>query len=224
MAERVAGTLEDDMRRVVLSATAGILLAMSSAASALAAPPEKFTEPATFISPDFDIGLVIFINMDRETYCTAERVAWEVDFLAWLEGGQVGDPPEFPGEPAGFDPVSFLVKETRQGALVQLVAGSRLYAEIWEMDPDAPGIGPCTDSDDVLNRLGTGTARFMANDNDLFGSGTRGNAFGNRGVLNLVDENGDSLRYSFKFHVNSRCHFDEAEEAPRCQLIDASLR
>ena len=64
-------------------------------------------------------------------------------------------------------------------------------AEIWELDADAPLIGPCTDTDDALHLIGSGTARFMGNDNDLFGSGTRGNAFGNRGVLNLVDDAGN---------------------------------
>jgi hypothetical protein len=216
-------TLEGDMRRVLLGLCTGILLAGSSAASALAAPPEKFTEPIILVSPDFDLGLVLFVNTDRETMCTPEQVAFEEAFLAWIEGGEVGDPPASPADPEGLVPVSFLVKETGKGAVVQHILGSNLPAEVWEMDPDAPGIGPCTDTDDVLNRIGTGTAKFRANDNDLFGSGTRGNAFGDRGVITLVDDAGNRLRYSWMFHVNSRCHID-GDETPMCLVEGTALR
>lgn len=207
------------MRKLSLSLCAGILLAVGSATSALAAPPDKFTEPATFIFPDFELGLVVFINMDRATYCTAERVAWEEDFLAWLDGGEIGDPPELPAEPDGFAAVSFKQHETGQGAIVDQVRGSGLAAEVWEMDADAPGIGPCTDSDGADHLIGAGTARLIALDNDLGSSGTRGNSFGNRGVINLV---GDAVRYSFMFHVNSRCHFVISSTV--CEVQGTSLR
>ena len=208
--------------RKFLSLGAGILLAVTSAGSALAAPPEKFTEPAFFVFPDFDLGLVVFINMDRETLCTAEQVAFEEALTAWIEGGELGDPPEEPAAPEGFEPVSFLVQETAQGAIVQHLLGLALVAEVWEMDADAPGIGPCTDTDDALNLIGTGTAEINANDNDLFGSGTRGNAFGDRGVINLLDEDGNTLRYSWLFHVNSQCHFFGDE--PNCVVERSSLK
>ena len=63
----------------------------------------------------------------------------------------------------------------------------------------------------------------MGNDNDLFGSGTRGNAFGNRGMVNIVDEDGNRLRYSWRFHVNSRCHAPE-DGQPACLIEGSSLR
>ena len=69
-----------------------------------------------------------------------------------------------------------------------------------------------------MHLIGSGTARFMANDNDLFGSGTRGNAFGNRGVANSWTTAGNRFRYSWLFHVNSRCHAPE-DGAPAC-LVD----
>ena len=210
------------MRRVVLSVTAGIVLAMASAAGALAAPAERFTEPLILVSPDFELGLVLFVNTDRDTICTAEQVAFEEALLAWIEGGEVGDPPVDPGFPAGFEMVSFLVKETGKGALVQHILGSGLPSEVWQMDPDAPGIGPCTDTDDVLTRVGTGSARFRANDNDVFGSGTRGNAFGDRGIINLVDDEGNALRYTWRFHTNSRCHLDE-DQGPVCLVEGTAL-
>jgi hypothetical protein len=211
------------MRTLFLGLCTGLLLATSSATTALAAPPEKFTEPIILVSPDFELGLVLFVNTDRETLCTPEQVAFEEAFLEWIEGGEVGDPPESPVDPAGVELVSFLVQETGKGAVVQHILANELPAEVWEMDPDAPGIGPCTDTDDVLHRIGTGTAKFRANDNDLFGSGTRGNAFGDRGLITLVDEDGDTLRYSWMFHVNSQCHFDE-EAGPMCLVEGTALR
>jgi hypothetical protein len=211
------------MRRVILSLCAAVMVALASAAPALAAPPAKFTEPMLFLFPDFNLGLVVLINTDRETYCTPEQVAWEEAFLAWIEGGEVGEPPEPPAEPEGFDLVSFREKVTGQGAVVAQFKGSGLAVEVWELDADAAGVGPCTDTDDALHLIGSGTARFLGNDNDLFGSGTRGNAFGDRGVATLVDADGNRLRYSWRFQLNSRCHAPE-DGPPACLIEGSSLR
>ena len=211
------------MRRAILSLCAAVVVALASTASALAGPPVKSTAPILFLFPDEANGLVVLINTDRETYCTAEQVAWEAAFLAWLEGGEVGDPPEPPAEPEGFDLVSFQDIETGQGAVVSKFKGSGLFVEIWELDADAAFVGPCSDTDGALHLIGSGTARFIGNDNDLFGSGTRGNAFGDRGIARLVDEDGNRLRYAWKFHVNSRCHAGP-EGFPACLLEGASLR
>ncbi len=211
------------MRRGILSLGAAAMLVLASAVPAAAAPPTISREPVLLLFPDFDLGLVVLINTDRETYCTPEQVAWEEDFLAWLEGGAAGDPPEAPAEPEGFDVVSFRQKETGKGAVVQQFKGSRLSVEIWELDADAPGIGPCTDTDDAMHLIGSGTARFIGNDNDLFGSGTRGNAFGDRGRANIVDDDGNHLRYSWWFHVNSRCHASDVAP-PACFLEGSTLR
>ena len=210
------------MRRAILGLCAAVVVALASTASALAGPPARFTEPILFLFPDEALGLVVLINTDRETYCTAEQVAWEEAFLAWIEGGEVGDPPEPPAEPEGFDLVSIQDIETGQGAVVSKFRGSGLVVEIWELDADAALVGPCTDTDDALHLIGSGTARFMGNDNDLFGSGTRGNAFGDRGIARLLDEDGNRLRYSWKFHINSRCHAPEGFAA--CFIQTSSLR
>ena len=85
----------------------------------------RFTEPTPFLFPDLELGLVVLVNMDRETYCTPEQVAWEEAFIAWLEGGEVGDPPEPPAEPEGFELVAFQQKETRQGRGRAAVQGRR---------------------------------------------------------------------------------------------------
>ena len=210
------------MRRRVLGFCASALLALSAAAPVSAAPPDKIEVPFFFLAPDLNLGMVVFINMDRATYCTPAIVAWEEAVIEWLDGGQVGDPPEFPGAPDGFDLVGIQEKETGQGALVQLLRGSGLYIELWEMDADALLVGPCTDTDDALHLIATGTATFTNNDNDLFGSGTRGNAFGNHGLAFLEDEDGNTLKYSFRFHVNGECHAD-ADGEPACAIDSSTL-
>jgi hypothetical protein len=211
------------MRRAILSLCAAVVVAVASTASALAAPPARFTEPIVFLFPDESLGLVVLINTDRETYCTPDQVAWEEAVLAWLEGGEVGDPPEPPAEPEGFDSVSFMEIETGRGAVVAQFKGAGLVTEVWELDADAALVGPCTDTDDAMHLIGSGTARLIGNDNDLLGSGTRGNAFGDRGRATLVDEDGNRLRYSWKFHINSRCHGPEFGP-PACLVQSSSLR
>ena len=208
------------MRRRFLGLCAAAIMALSAAVPVSAAPPGKFEDPFIFLAPDTNLGLVVFINTDRATYCTPEIVAWEEAVIDWLDGGQVGDPPEFPGAVEGFDLVGIQEKETGQGALVQLLRGSGLTTELWEMDADAPLVGPCTDTDGALNRIATGTATFTNHDNDLFGSGTRGNAFGNHGLAFLEGEDGTTYKYSFRFHVNSQCHADAAGE--QACVIDGS--
>jgi len=203
----------------VIGLCAAAVLVMSASATALAAPPAKTTDTFDFEFPDPNLRLVAFMNIDRETYCTPEVVAFEEAVIAWEEGGEVGDFPELPVFPDGFDPVSLQEVETGQGAVVQLFKGSGLHFELWEMDADAQLIGPCTDTDAAMHLIGTGTAAFVANDNDIGGTGTRGNAFGHRGMATLVDEGGNTLRYTWRFEVNSRCVAPNDE--PRC-LIDTS--
>lgn len=211
------------MRRRVISLCAAAVLAISAAGTALAGPPERFTAPLLFLFPDTNLGLVVLINIDRETICSPEQVAWEEAFIAWLDGGEVGDPPEPPVDPDGFDPVAFQEIETGQGAVVQLFNASGLYVEIWELDADAPLVGPCTDTDDAMHLIGSGTAGFIVNDNDLFGSGTRGNAFGDRGIANIEDDDGNSFRYSWLFHVNSKCYAPD-DGPPACLIERSSLQ
>ena len=211
------------MRSRLISLCAAAMLVLASAVPATAAAPDKFTAPILFLFPDTTFGVVVLINTDRETFCTAEQVAYEEAFLAWLEGGEVGDPPEPPVEPEGFNPVAFMEKETGQGAVVQSFKAAGLVVEIWELDAGAPLVGPCTDTDDAMHLIGTGTAGFIANDNDLFGSGTRGNAFGDRGVANIEDDEGNRFRYSWLFHVNSEC-FAPEDGPPACLIEDSSLQ
>jgi hypothetical protein len=211
------------MRRSVFGLAAAALLAVVSAVPALAGPPAKFQVPLTILFPDTSLGLVVMINTDRASYCTPEVVAWEEAFIAWLEGGEVGDPPAEPTFPDGFEPISIQEVETGKGAIVSQTRASGLKIEIWELEADAPLVGPCTDTDANLDRIGVGTVSYHGNDNDLFGSGTRGNAFGDRGQAVLVGDDGGSLRYSWLFHTNSRC-FAPDGGPPSCLIERSSLR
>jgi hypothetical protein len=211
------------MRRSVTGLGAAALLAVVSAVPALAGPPAKFQVPLTILFPDTSLGLVVMINTDRASYCTPEVVAYEEAFIAWLDGGEVGDPPAEPAFPEGFQLISIQEVETGKGAIVSQTKASGLAIEIWELEADAPLVGPCTDTDDNLNRIGGGTVSYQGNDNDLFGSGTRGNAFGDRGHAKLVGSDGSSLEYAWLFHINSRC-FSPEEGPPKCLIERSSLR
>jgi hypothetical protein len=208
------------MRRSVFGLAVAALLTAVGAVPAMAGPPAKFQVPLTILFPDTNLGLVVMINTDRASYCTPEVVAWEEAFIAWLEGGEVGDPPAEPTFPDGFEPISIQEVETGKGAIVSQTSASGLKIEIWELEADAPLVGPCTDTDDNLDRVGVGTVSYHGNDNDLFGSGTRGNAFGDRGQARLVGDDGSSLSYSWLFHTNSRC-FAPEDGPPSC-LIERS--
>lgn len=187
-----------------------------------ASPPHSFEDPITFDFPDVENGLVVLINTDRATRCTDEQVAFEYAVIDWLEGGMVGAFPEQPEFAPGFEPVTVKLKETGQGAQNLLVNEDDLYWELWIADDDRPFVGPCTDTDGNASLLATGRGSIQWIDNDLFGSGTRGNAFGNRGTGHLTDGDGQSYTYSWRFHVNSRCYAPQ-DGPPACLLEENTL-
>jgi len=56
-------------------------------------------------------------------------------------------------------------------------------------------------ANEPLTLLGTGTARFIATDNDWFGSETRWNAFGNGATGTIVDDEGTMWSFSAIWRV-----------------------
>jgi hypothetical protein len=199
---------------------------------ATAAPPERNEINPTFFYADVERGLVIFVNTTRDQYCTPDVVAfelalarWLIDFEEWLEGGEVGPEPPFPDEPAGGfpegeDPLREQLVTTRKGAVIVRMQGRNVTTEIWQMIEDAPLVGPCTDTDPADDPLYVGTSSVTANDNDLFVSGTRGNAFGSRLLFRGQDADGNAVKYTRRFHVNDRCR--ASEDAPPACLIETS--
>jgi hypothetical protein len=133
--------------------------------------------------------------------------------------------PDQPVFPDGDVSVTVMVNDTGQGALVASVKASGLAIELWRLDAedDRPFVGPCTDTDDELTLFADGTASVRGNDNDLFGSQTRGNAFGDFFQADVADADGNEYSYSHRFHVNSRCYQPEAGP-PACLIESNTLR
>ena len=220
------------MRHAIRSLLGSIALLLVLVVPAAAAPPERYEANLTFFYADIERGLVVFVNTTREQYCTPGVVAferavaeWQIAFEEWLEGGQVGPEPPFPDEPAGGfpegdDPVQEQFITTRKGAVIYRMQGRNLTTEIWPMIEDAALFGPCTDTDPADDPLYVGTSSVSINDNDLFVSGTRGNAFGSRLLFRGQDADGNAVKYTRRFHMNDRCR--ATEEAPPTCLIERS--
>jgi hypothetical protein len=157
------------------------LLLIASAVPAHAEPPEVLEEPIVLIVPDTTYDLAVFWNITR------------ADFCAWEAGGFLGSAPLQ-------ELVEVMLKETGKGALVASFQATRVM-ELWHLDADADLSGPCEDTDDQAAPAAVGTAQVGMNDNDLFVSGTRTNAFGIRGQGRLVGDDGSRWNYSFTFRA-----------------------
>jgi hypothetical protein len=213
------------MRSRSLAGIIAASLALAIAApAASAAPPDKLQIPLTIQFPDFERGLVGFLNTTRTDYCTQSVVDFEqffIDLEEWESGDMQDPPPEFPGEPEfpdGEKLVNIQEKVTGRGAIVGHARGSDLVAELWPMVGNPPGAGPCTDSDGSATPW-TGKGSFRGNDNDLDVSESRGNAFGER-ISMRVSRNGHHGRYEMRFHVNDRCYMPD-DGPPRC-LVEST--
>jgi hypothetical protein len=217
------------------------LALVAMAIPAGAAPPERFDEPIGFGFPDFENGYAVFVNTTRADVCTQAQLDkeqaildWDATygdaFEQWVEDGNDPEAFEPPRPPEDYEfPAIDLVpvkgKATGKGAIVFQAKASDLHIELWVLDNGEDlGVGPCTDTDDSDTKFATGTTRYRSNDNDLFGSQTRGNAFGDGGKAALSAEaDGQNYTYSWVFHVNSRCHGPEFGP-PACLVQSASLR
>lgn len=218
---------------VRLAVSAAIVLSLLAVtAPATAGPPERITERPILIFPDLENGAVVFVNTTRAAFCANGQAEFEVEinawfeengeaFFAWLDAGN--DPAQFeppmpvgPPEVDGMVDVQIKQVATKQGATVELIKAKNLPIELWALDSFGPG--PCTDTASE-QLIGAGTATIHRNDNDVMGSGTRGNAFGDWLKADLTTPAGDQIRYSTRFHINSRCHA-EGEFAPPSCLVE----
>lgn len=208
---------------------AGALIILGAMVAPATAGPEqravdRFEEHWFDAFPDEERGLVVLINVTREVVCTAEQIAFEMAFIAWLEAGEVGPPPAPPAEPLeGIEPATVQVVETGQGALVYSLQVRDVPMELWVLDEDAQLVGPCTDTDQSEEPFAAGTASFRINDNDLDSSGTRGNAFGDRLHATLTTADGSTLRIHARFHLNDRC-YALADQPPACLVEFVQIR
>ncbi|HEX6335455.1 MAG TPA: hypothetical protein VFZ85_00735 [Jiangellaceae bacterium] len=109
--------------------------------------------------PDFDNGLVGFLNTTRESYC------------AWEAGGHVGPAPLL------IDASPAWSRVTGTGELSG-VARDALHLELWPMDGDATGAGPCEDTSDATEPFAAGLADVRARDRELDGTDDGHGAYG----------------------------------------------
>lgn len=198
-----------NLKRSITAALGAVVLIGSSAASAVAGPPVDFEEKFAFTGPDFDHGLVVFINTSREAFCTDEQVAREQAIIDWIEAGAVEeDFPEWALErPDGFETWTPLVVQTPKGAIANLKESGQ-HIELWHMDApeNSPAVGACTDTDDTLELVATGTAVIKATVTDLFGQGLRPASLDHtRGSADLTGEDGTDYRYTFSWRLILPC-------------------
>lgn len=148
--------------------------------------------------------VVVFGNTTRDAFCTPEMVAAENAFLAWLVGGQVGDPPEFPVALGATQPVA--TAKDVGGGNVRFSFEGTVPVELWTFEEGkspAEGniIAPCIDTDGLLDGTSTpigagelfaaGEGTWTFKDNDAEGAGPRTNVWGDRIVASLSGPGGD---------------------------------
>ena len=172
------------MKRVfALVGIVGLLIA-TLALPALADPPEQVDDPLFLIFPDVENGLVVFWNVTRAGFC------------AWEAGGFIGPSP-------ALEDVTISFHETGQGVLNGSYHETRPL-ELWNMDEGADLSGACQDTDGQSGPFATGDATVTASDNDVDVSGTRTNAFGERGQGKVFDSDGGAWHYSWVFTAQCR--------------------
>jgi len=185
-----------------------LLLGLAAAPAQAVGPPEVFEDPFAFTGPDYDHGLVVFINTSRESFCTEEQVGRELALVEWIEGGMVDPFPEWALErPAGFQTWTPKVIDSPHGVIANLKESGQ-YIELWWLDEpeDSYGIGACLDTDDRDALFATGTADIKATATDLFESGLRPVALDHvKGSADLASVDGQDYRYSFSWRALIPC-------------------
>ena len=165
-------------RLMVLLVVAAMGIAIL-AVPAAAAPPERTDEPIFLLFLDFENDKAVFWNITRDGFC------------AWEAGGFAGPPPVLELVPAS-------THETGQGVLVGSFKATR-HVELWDIDDPLNPDAPCTDTDGQLGPWATGYVSASSTDNDLSGTRTRTNSFGDRGQGTVEDSEGSQWHYSWNF-------------------------
>jgi len=139
---------------VALGVSAGTSGAQASPAGAdRGGHREVVVTHQTFRLGDGDNGLLVFANKSRADLCTPERIVFENAFEAWLDGGEVGEPPVEPADSSvGSANVVRTTIERHQRTHTTFV-GDDLPVEVWRLDEEEGGID-CTATD------GPGAERF----------------------------------------------------------------
>ena len=194
------------LRRSITLVLCALLLA-TAAVPAHAGPPDRFE--VNFIPNFLDLenGFVVIVNGTRDILCTDEWTQWEVDLIAWIEGGEVGPPPQTPPDRVGLDTIDVQRPDIKSGAVTSLGRGADLYFEMWTIDAfDQLGfVGPCLDTDDSGELFATGTADWMFHASDLAFTDTRALVFRATIDASVTDAAGNEYNYRLNFHDNLTC-------------------
>lgn len=188
----------------VITVLTGIVLPAPGAQAAM--PAETVQITPHFQAIDEDLGLILFVNSTREDYCTDEMVDWENAYLAWIEGGHVGEEPSYPGYEGMETVTATRMPVGTHNAWARWSA--TVPVELWTFDegvfPDAIGVGPCTDSDEEGELVATGVGIWTASDNDSWGEppqpGPRSNVIKDTITAELSGPGGD---YAYRATIHS---------------------
>jgi hypothetical protein len=188
-------------RRARIGAALAFLLALGFAnagAAVASANPTVATEtrPATARLSDPDNDLLVFVNKSRADLCTPERIIFEQQFLAWLDGGAQGDPPPEPASSQqGIAPVTF-TQRTAGDVTTFTIDGRNLPVEVWRLEDDVDGLD-CTATD------GPGAALFatgiMTWHNQRVTTPTGGGSFSVSLQGRVVGTDGQPYNYSIRY-------------------------
>jgi hypothetical protein len=122
-----------------------ITLALALALGAGAATPaaadrgETTQEPIRFALADDEHGLMVFVNVTRESLCTDERLAYEDELLAWFDSDMTSAPPEEPASsPDGIVLLELSESDGPGGFAARLRGEAPVELWTWADEP-APG-------------------------------------------------------------------------------------
>ena len=196
------------LRKTLVAVAAAVAVALPGTAASAQPPQEVVFDDFIVLFPDSTLNKSVFINITAR------------DFCEWLEAPS--------GPPPAIDLVTGRETMTGKGAVVGKIDAEDLYIEMWNLGEEGPQEGPCEDIQDQLDDptaqpWATGTASFKAKDNDIFGTGTRGNAFGDRTTAQLTGSDGEAYSYSSIFRLNDRCTAPEFGP-PSCLVEKSKLK
>lgn len=187
------------IRRAAVALAAGALTLAPTANTAAAIPPHA-EEIASILAvfPDFDNGLVGYLNVTREAFC------------AWEANGYAGPAPLLNETSPAW------ARVTGTGELSG-VARDQLHLELWPMDANAAGVSSCADTSDATEPFATGSADVRASDRGVDDTDDGHGAYAADMTIHAALTGPDGSRYGYHLHVievvdaggNVR-HFDSA--------------
>ncbi len=162
------------MRRLFVLIVALVAGLMGAVAPAAADPPQQYEGPFGVVQPDFEHGVWVFSNIDRDFVCSDGMEG----FLGMASYQRV--------EPADAVVLRIVAPE----------APTWLHPFVGEVDEF---FNPCDNSAEAAAYIGSVDIR--ANDNDGPNQGTRANAFGDRARGVVYDSDGMAYQFGWTFRV-----------------------